>query len=422
MTPMENREDTNPPEQPAPPTLRLADDRPFAGGSPVAPPVVLHVRVVAGKGGGPDKTILRSAEHLNPSKLRVAAAYIHPNGDPGIATIREQARRHGCPLYEIAESGPVDPRTVRSLVQLCRKLRVTVWHGHDYKSNALGLLVRKLWPMKLITTVHGWTRETARTRLYYHVDNWCLPRYDHVITVSPPLYHHCLKLGIPRDKLSYIPNGVEVEEFRPAGIRDVVREELGVARDAMAMGVVGRFSVEKGVDRALRLLAALKPRYPRIELHLFGDGPERAALEGLAGGLGVTDAVRFHGWLADSRRAYEMMDVLLLPSHTEGLPNVVLEAMAMNVAVAATDVGGVRELLDGGRCGVILSQDESAWLRVIEPLLVSASRREELARQARARVEKHYTFAQRLAKEWKVYKHLLRLADRPAAAPTRRAA
>lgn len=419
MTPAEH---PHLPEPSVTPVLRLAGDRPRLDSPRVSPPFVLHVRVVAGKGGGPDKTILRSAEHLNPAKLRVAAAYIHPHGDPGIATIRQQAQQHGCPLYEIGESGAVDPRTIRSLIQLCRKLRVTVWHGHDYKSNALGLIVRKWWPMKLVTTVHGWTGETFRTRLYYHVDNWCLPRYDHVITVSPQLYRHCLKLGIPREKLSYIPNGVEITEFHSTGQRDAQRREWAVPQDATVMGVVGRLSIEKGVDRAIRLLADLKPQYPRLELHLFGDGPQRAALEGLAASLNVADSVRFHGWLEDSRPAYEMMDILLLPSHTEGLPNVVLEAMAMKVTVAATDVGGVSELLDGGRCGSLLPQNHTEWPRLIEPLLVSAARREELARQAYERVGKRYTFTQRLSKEWTVYKHLLRLADRPTATASRRVA
>jgi glycosyltransferase involved in cell wall biosynthesis len=179
------------------------------------------------------------------------------------------------------------------------------------------------------------------------------------------------------------------------------------------MGVVGRLSVEKGVDRAIRLVAALREDYPRLEMHLVGDGPQRTALEGLSAELGVADAVKFWGWRTDGKRFYEMMDLLLLPSHTEGLPNVVLEAMAMGVPVAATAVGGVSELLDNGHCGVVLSPGGGAWEAHVAPLLVSAARRSELARRARARVEEHYTFDRRMAKEMSVYKRLLRLADRP---------
>ena len=65
---------------------------------------------------------------------------------------------------------------VPRLLDICRRERVTIWHGHDYKSNLLGLLLRRFWPMRLVTTVHGWVHHTARTPLYYAIDRWCLPR------------------------------------------------------------------------------------------------------------------------------------------------------------------------------------------------------------------------------------------------------
>ena len=68
--------------------------------------------------------------------------------------------------------------------------------------------------MKLITTVHGWTRETVRTRFYYHVDNWCLPRYDEVIAVSPPLFYHTRNRGVPASRLTYLTNTIDPNEFK----------------------------------------------------------------------------------------------------------------------------------------------------------------------------------------------------------------
>ncbi|MEX0776594.1 MAG: glycosyltransferase [Phycisphaeraceae bacterium] len=369
---------------------------------------MLHVRVVAGSGGGPDKTILRSAGYVDPTQLRIAAAYIHPHNDPGILGLRQRAGEWGCPFYEIGETGPLDPSTVRSLLNLCRKLRVAVWHGHDYKSNVLGLMLRRWWPMRLVTTVHGWTHDTARTRLYYHIDNLCLTRYDHVMAVSPMLVEHCRSLGVREEQLSYVPNGIALEDYVP-GDRAVMRKALGLADGALAIGVVGRLSVEKGVDRAIATLAALreKPAYADTQLHLIGDGPQRGQLDGMVESLGLRGAVHFHGWQADTRRFYDALDLLLLPSHTEGLPNVVLEAMAMNVPVAATDVGGVRELLDEGRCGTILNQDATTWPLHLAPLLVSVARRHELARQARQRVMSHYAFEKRMAREVAVYQRVL---------------
>lgn len=386
-----------------------------------AAPLVLDVRVVTGAGGGPDKTILRTARHLDAQRYRMAAAYLHPQGDGGIGLLREQARQQGCPFYEIGEAGALDPRSVRALLQLCRKLRVAVWHGHDYKANALGLLLRRFWPMKLVTTVHGWTWETRRTRLYYHMDNFCLPRYDQIITVNSKLRDHCLTRGIAPEKVTMIANGIEPEEYRREQEAATVRRELGVPAGALVVGVVGRFSPEKGVDRAIDVLADLRGQHQELELHLVGDGPECARLQKLARKLKVEAAVRFWGWQQRSQRFYEMMDVLLLPSHTEGLPNVVLEAMAMGVAVAGTDVGGVREVLDDGRCGVVLTGEAPTWGRQIAPLLVSAPRRAELARRARQRVEEHYSFRGRIEKLMRIYDRVLSIAG-DGAAVVRRAA
>ena len=381
--------------------------------------MVLHVRVVSGSGGGPDKTILRSARYVDPRGLRMAAAYIHPRHDPGFETIRAHARRWNCPLHGIGESGPVDPRTVSRLLRLCRDQRVAVWHGHDYKSNLLGLLLRPFWPMKLVTTAHGWTRETRRTKVYYHVDLFCLPRYDRVIAVSPAIREQCLARGVREDRLTYVPNAIELSDypFRRAGKPDRMEPDSS----ALRIGVVGRLSVEKGVDRALRATAALRRRYPNVQLHLVGDGPEDTALRALAVDLGIAGDVRFHGWQEDARPQFSRMDMLLLPSHTEGLPNVVLEAMAMGVPVAATNVGGVSELLDEGRCGVILDPiDEASWPDHIAPLLVSADRRAALARLARERVEQHYSFARRMARVTSVYRESLGL-PRPVEAQRRAA-
>lgn len=375
-------------------------------------PVVLHVRVVRGSGGGPDKTILRTAQYADPTRYNIHAAYICPKGDEAFSAIRDQAAALGCPLWEVHESGAMDPRTLRYLLQLCRKLKVTVWHGHDYKSNLFGLMLRKLHPMALVTTAHGWTHESVRTRLYYHVDNLCLPRYDHVMTVSPLLSEHCRSLGVPAKRLTYLPNGIESQQFVRQRTTSDAKAALGMPADQLVLGCVGRLSSEKGVDRAIDTLAAVRQQGCNVALHLVGDGPQRETLAQQAAMLGVADQVIFHGWQRDARRLYEAMDALLLPSHTEGLPNVVLEAMAMGVPVAATNVGAVADVLDDGACGVILDKaDTSNWAMAIEALLRRDARAQRIVQAARARVESHFDFQRRVAAELDVYDRVL---DRPA--------
>ncbi len=395
---------------PVPPQPRLAT-------ADATTPVILHTRVVTGSGGGPDKTILNSAAYADPHNARMAAAYIHPRGDTGIETLRARAQRVGFRLHEIPESGPADPRTIRALYRLCKRLGVTIWHAHDYKSNAIGLVLRRYWPMHLITTVHGWTGDTWRTRLYERIDRSCLRRYDQVIAVSPALAGACRDAKVDETRLSYIPNGIDCEDYRRLNDTQTACTRLGIAPDQNVIGVIGRLSVEKGVDRAIRCFARLSTKYPDTELHLVGDGPERDRLHALAAELGVATRTRFWGWQTDTKPYLEAMRLLLLPSHTEGLPNAVLEAMSMGVAVAAAPVGGMHDLLDNGRCGTILSNSEHAWPTEIAPLLTSAARCDAHARLARARIESRFSFDHRMAKVFNIYGRLLPgLADgeRPA--------
>ncbi len=377
---------------------------------------VLHVRVMAGTGGGPEKTILRSPRYGDADRYQLAAAYIHPTGDFGIESVRLQAEQLDCPLHTVAESGPCDPRTVWGLYQLCRRLNVSIWHGHDYKSNLIGLLLRRFRPMKLVNTVHLWTEETRRLMLYRKVDEWCLPRYDHTIAVSEPLADRCREIGVDDRALTYVPNAIEPDVFRPMQTCNETRRELGLPVDATIIGVVGRLSVQKGLDRFLPVVAKLTERVPNLQLLLVGDGPQREPLTRLVEQLELGDVVRFVGWQRDARPWYEAMDLMVLPSIREGLPNAVLEAMAMGTATATTDVGGVRDLVDSGRCGLLLDENRDAWVEPLAELLHDESRRRRMASAARRRIEQRFAFAHRMQRITRIYDALLGIEAARAAA------
>lgn len=370
------------------------------------PITILHTRTVTGSGGGPDKTILRSAAALDPARYHAIAAYLHPAGDGGIETLRAAAARFEMPMHTIPERGPIDRRAVRLMRDLCKRLHVDVWHAHDYKTDMLGRLIHRSRPMKLVTTMHGFTGETWRTRLYAKLSHRALRRYDRVLAVSPQLMRYAAEHGVHPDKLRHVPNGIDVSEFKRKQSRDQAKYALGLAKDEHAMGVVARFSSEKGIDRAIRLFAKLHRDHTGSRLHLIGDGPQRKELESLVDELGLTYQVRWWGWQKDTRPILEAMDTLVVPSHTEGLPNVVLEAMAIGLPVAATRVGAVPDVLHQGECGVLLSDDEAAWPTQVAALIDQPLVRERLLCAAWMRVNERYEFAARMKRVASIYDEL----------------
>ena len=371
------------------------------------PVTILHARTVTGSGGGPDKTILRSADQLDPGRYQAVAAYLHPAGDTGIDSLRGTAARFGMPIHTIPERGPIDLRAIRLLGDLCKRLHVDIWHSHDYKTDLLGRLIQRKYPMKLVTTMHGFTGETWRTRLYARLSNHALRRYDKVIAVSPQLMRYAAEHGVHLNKLRHVPNAIDLNEYKRARPRRQAKHALGLSKGEYAIGVVARFSVEKGVDRAIHMFADIHQQRPNTRLHLIGDGPRRTELESLVAELGLTDSVRWWGWQRDTRRILEAMDMLVLPSHTEGLPNVVLEAMAIGLPIAATRVGAVPEVLADGECGVLLEDAIDRWPTQILPLIDLPLIRERLLCAAWIRVNEQYDFAHRMRRVESVYDELI---------------
>ena len=371
--------------------------------------VVLDARVVTGAGGGPEKTILNSPRFLWAAGYRTLCAYMHPPGDTGFEELRRKARAWQAPLLSVPDRGPWDWRVPAALLHACRRERVQIWHGHDYKSNALGLLLRRFWPMRLVTTVHGWVKHTRRTPLYYRLDRLCLPRYETVICVSDDLRERCLACGVPPERCLVIENGIDTEENTRRRSTAEAKKRLGFPTERFLLGAVGRLSAEKGFDLLIRAADRLLAQGVDLELWVVGEGDERARLQTLIGDLGRTERICLRGYCANPVELYEAMDVCALSSLREGLPNVLLEAMSLEVPVVATRVGGVPRLIRDGQNGFLVDPGTVEGLvPALDQVLADSGLRARLAQAGRRTVETNYSFGARMQKIRALYDGLAR--------------
>ncbi|MBN2021528.1 MAG: glycosyltransferase [Pirellulales bacterium] len=371
-------------------------------------PCVLHARMVTGAGGGPEKTILHSPRYLPPLGYRARCAYLRPPGDPGFGSIRARARDLDAPLDEIDDRGPFDFRVVRRLLAVCRRENVAIWHSHDYKTNAIGLVLRWFHPMRLMSTVHGWVQYTRRTPLYYAIDRLCLRHYERVVCVSEDLRRRCLDTRMPADRCVVVHNAIDTERWTRRTRPPEAKRRLGFAPDRLLVGAMGRLSDEKNFEGLVRAADSLLSRGLDFDLIVVGDGADRARLESMLAELGRSDRVRLLGQRGDAFDLFEAMDVFVLSSIREGLPNVLLEAMAMEVPVVATRLVGVEHLVVSDEQGLLVEPgDVPALADALGRMLGDAALRRALAQSARARIEADFSFARRMEKMAALYDDLL---------------
>ena len=360
-------------------------------------PLILHVRVMSGYGGGPEKTILNSPRFLRELGYSSSCAYMHPPEDPGFDQLCQRAENARAEVISIADRGPLDWKVIRQLIRICREQQVAVWHGHDYKSNALGLLVRRFWPMKLITTVHGWVDRTSRTPLYYYIDKLCLRRYDQVLCVSDDLLEECKKLGLPSSRCHLIQNAIDTDEFQRS-------HDLEASNRPFRLGAVGRLSPEKGFDLLIKAVKQLKEEGRNLTLQIAGDGRDRERLAGEIDNSGLKDDVQLAGFVDNPKQFIEELDLFVLSSLREGLPNVLLEAMSLETPVVATRVAGVPKLIHNEVNGLLVESDSVEELVAgIRRMMDDQGLRSRLAQSGRETIVSEYSFRDRMRKIATIY-------------------
>lgn len=383
--------------------------------SPTDLPLVLHPRVISGQGGGPEKTILNSPRFLEPLGYQAACLYLRDPHDDGFEIIRQRAGQTHAPLIEIDDFGPRDWKIVgrckAAVEETLKRFSADddfIWHGHDYKSNLIGLLLRKSFPkMQLVSTVHGWVQRTWKTPIYFAIDRWCLKRYQQVICVSQDLYQDCQKLGLPETRLSLIDNAIALGDYQVDYSQADAKQQLGLNEDAFLIAGVGRLSDEKGFDLLIQAIAELSQSGKNVALRIAGDGAFRDALQQQIDQLNLGNRIELLGFVADPRLLYQACDTFVLSSFREGLPNVVLEAMAMKRPVVSTRVAGIPKLVVDGDNGILIHSGDHKQIKdAVQIMLEDPETRQRIAASGYETVSSKFSLQVRMDKIAAIYKKL----------------
>ena len=269
----------------------------------------------------------------------------------------------------------------RQIAAFAKSWQAEVIHSHGYRADIVSWGIAQAIGGVSVSTAHGFTGGDLRNRLYERLQQWAWRGVDTVVAVSEPLRARLVNAGVPERKVAVVRNAWSGGE--PALNREQAREELGIAGPRCWIGWVGRLSAEKAPELMLRALSGLPAS---VGLVMVGDGRERASLEALAQSLGIAGRVRFAGLLPDAAQRMKAFDLLVLSSRTEGTPMVLLEAMAAQVPVAATRVGGVPQMLNEREAYLAEPEAESLTFQ-IQLALSDSTEAQRRASAARRRLE-----------------------------------
>jgi len=312
--------------------------------------------------------------------------------------------------------------------EVARKVKATVLHAHSPVLNALPALkvgkrlgipvvyeVRAFWEDAAVD--HGSTQEgSLRYKLTRQMESHALKKADHVFTICEGLRCDIVARGIASERVTVIPNAVDIGAFEPGGEPDAaLKERLGLS-GCMVLGFIGSFYAYEGLDLLIAALPGLVAKHPELRVLLVGGGPQDAALKAQAAALGVADKVVFTGRVphAEVGRYYDLVDLLCYPRHSMRLTELVtplkpLEAMAQGRVLLASDVGGHRELIRDGETGYLFKADDVAALSAkVEQALQERGRWQQMREQGRRFVETERNWGVSTARYRKVFEALCR--------------
>ena len=287
--------------------------------------------------GGPGKGILQFCRFAPKQAKIVVSNFAYPGAREPL--FNRAAIETGVNLIELVQKSKFDTKPVKELADQVIEENIQIVQSHSFKAHMAARFISHKCKIPWLAFAHGWTQQNRRVRLYNFVERRLLRQADAVCVVSETLRKEFSQIR-PDSPPEILTNAVERMEDPP------LRERP--EHDPLLL-CIGRLSHEKGQDMLIEALASVIDRSWRLVF--LGEGPDREQLERRCVALGLADRVSFAGYQSDLSRYFDEASLLVVPSRSEGIPNVILESFAHAIPVIACKVGGVPEIVTDGETG-----------------------------------------------------------------------
>jgi len=368
------------------------------------------MRSVQGTGGGAEKIILRTGSLIDSAQCQLKIYSIRHAYDADY-DFNECCRSRELCHCEILQTSRFNNHVYRQLLDEVEASPPDFIHAHDYKSVYFARKIGMRYGIPTIATLHGWTGHSRKERyLYYPMERRLLRSFDRVLAVSSQIRDTYLRSGGDPEKVHVILNGIDPDEFtQNSSLRDKAREQLNlnVHEDDLLLIGLGRLERQKRFDISLEAARRLRKAGQPCRLVIAGEGSQKSRLLHQITTQGLENYCHLIGHCEDVRSLYHAADILVQSSDYEGTPTVVVEAMAMQVPVVATDAGGTAELIDDSVHGRIVPCRDPQSLA--DAIMQTWNHRDTTAQYvfaARQRAENELSFASRTEQLLTHYKEI----------------
>jgi glycosyltransferase involved in cell wall biosynthesis len=336
---------------------------------------------------GIERTLQNLLPALHERGWQVALGCLSP-ADTLDSRLGEIVARSGVAVQYADLNGRFNPVGLMRLQRIIGGWRPRLLHVHGYKAPIIGGAVGLLRCIPTVGTYHGEAKHALVPRWYLRAETQFLRRFAGVVAVSEPIKAELVQRRIPEHRVSVIANGI-ADRY---GSKDTDGTARHRGRGGPLLLFVGRLAPEKNINVLIDVVATLKRDMPGLALAIAGDGILRRELEARVRQLELVDSVRFLGFVEDIDDLLRAADCFVLPSHTEGMPVALLEAMSFALPTVATSVGSIPSVArDGHEALLVPPNDRNALDRALRQLLGDAPLQRRLGRNARQRFVDEYT-------------------------------
>jgi glycosyltransferase involved in cell wall biosynthesis len=356
--------------------------------------------------GGPEYQMLGLARHL-PGVTNIFLTFAE--GGKSRALL-EQVHKQGFQGVALRHNAPHVRKAAQEVAGHLRRLKADVLTCSGYKPDVVGWLAARQVDIPVVAVAHGWTAATLKVRCYEALDRLVMRWMDAVVCVSDAQGQRVKKAKVPDKKVVVIRNAVAADAFaEPDPAYGDRLRHFFTRPPRRIVGAAGRLSPEKGFDQLVEAAGLVLRQDPDVGFVQFGDGPLRDMLARKIEAKGLEDRFRLAGFRPDLARYLPHLDVIALPSFTEGLPVVLLEAYAAAVPAVATAVGGTVEVIEEGKSGYLVPPgDPAALARRILDILRQDATRLAMGWRGQRRVREHFTFSAQSAEYQRLFEELVR--------------